>query len=447
MMIQPKLLFLPLLFIHTATAVTVIPSELNLPRVYDGPGPVKSERDLLFLGAPGTSAAKNPSITKILSSSHRGLDASHGIHSSSDSFVRGALDAWAVHQHFVIRPEDVWFTILVQLNFYMSKHGDDKEVRDKFVNFQGKQNITIMKMEIDDILREFQYAIQGRVKTEWLLDWIQPRFSTSNERDNMMGNIFMMGLMKSYFAYYGRTPVCGIPSITLLGKQQDWERLLAKLDRLPEFGPEPTTYSNYLRPILKRFVKTFQTPEDPEIRQFWSNIVSGSRTPPSGCTGPTYYITGWITGFHFWKADGSSLPGLGLRESSSRDKRFTLDDVTYPPRSTANLPFGYATVPIKLDLEWNRFYTDAELLVGMMGKNITKGKPEGYDEAMRKVNFKLPSSVASSQHGTLQPVPTWFLYVQDEKNTKNLAEVGHEKEYVEGMLSKTFQGGVCEVPA
>jgi hypothetical protein len=71
----------------------------------------------------------------------------------------------------------------------------------------------------------------------------------------------------------------------LLGEKRDWELLEAKLDRLSEFGTEPTRYMVQLRPIL-RFVKTYDNPQDTEIRKFWANAIRAGFDPYSGISGP-----------------------------------------------------------------------------------------------------------------------------------------------------------------
>jgi hypothetical protein len=51
---------------------------------------------------------------------------------SKSSFIRGTLEAAVQHQHLLIRPEDVWFTILTQLSFYLSKYRKDTDILDIF---------------------------------------------------------------------------------------------------------------------------------------------------------------------------------------------------------------------------------------------------------------------------------------------------------------------------
>jgi hypothetical protein len=437
-----------LFFCYCALAVTVIPWNLNLPKQYEGSTqPVASERDMLFLGGSPFGLVRNASKTQIIMSSHRGINASAGIHPSQDSFVRGTIDAWAQHQHLVVRPEDVWFTIMVQMNFYMTKHADDKEVREKFVNHQGKEKILVVGTVLYDVIKQFQFEIQKRVKTSWLLDWIQPKFSTSTEHDGMMANVLMMGLMKSYFEFYASV-VCGIPSITLLGTQKDWERLLAKLDRMPEFGAEAEQYSKNLRPVLSRFVRTFEAPEDPEIRKFWGDIVA-TKSRTQGCSG-VLLVTGWINGFHHWDSSGNLLPSWRdnpsqmARAGEQNEANAVLDGIVYPWRKTKDFPVGHATVPINLDLDGSGRFKPGELAAGMMGKNITKGIPEGYAAAMQKVKFELPASVSDSQHGIIQPVSAWFLYWEVQPNTYPEFE-SKPRESLDSSVYKGRQLGQCGI--
>lgn len=76
------------------------------------------------------------SDTKIFVSSFDNLSVDDAICPSSGSFVRGAIEAWARHLHLVLRPEDIWFAILVQINFYMEANAE--KLRHLFVGHEGK---------------------------------------------------------------------------------------------------------------------------------------------------------------------------------------------------------------------------------------------------------------------------------------------------------------------
>lgn len=69
------------------------------------------------------------------------LEAKDNIYTSADSFVRGAYEAWARHMHFAIRPDDVWFAILSQMNCYMGNKKNAEALRHLFVDHKGKEQI------------------------------------------------------------------------------------------------------------------------------------------------------------------------------------------------------------------------------------------------------------------------------------------------------------------
>ncbi|KAK4443664.1 hypothetical protein QBC34DRAFT_416737 [Podospora aff. communis PSN243] len=323
------------------------------------------------------------------------------LYPSGDSFIRGAIQAWGEHLHLVIRPEEVWFTILVQMNFYMNSHAE--ELRDMFVDHEGQEVIYIEDFTWYDVLRRFQFAIQDKVKTKWLLNWIRPNFTTTTENDIMTANVLMMGLTKGYFKFEGGI-VCGLPSVTLLGEEEDWVKLVAKLEKLEEFGKEPTEYARRLRPILTRFVRSFREPDSEETRAFWNDIVIAHRF--TLCGSPPVSLTGWITGFYYWLADGRPF-ARGV--SNYLD---SVDGVGFPMLDITRLPVGYATAPFIMRDFDNVDRFEAFVGAGTMGKTIRAGAPAGYEAALRRAGGDLTLLDESKKglHSTLQPQSAWMLY-------------------------------------
>lgn len=380
-----------------ALAITVFPSNTTpLPYNAERSQPLATTPDILFEHSCPNEHNTHTNASVIISSQ---LPFDSGtIYPSSDSFIRGTIDAWSQHQHLVLRPDEVWFQILTQMNFYMSEHSE--ELRDLFVSHEGKEKILVVDTTWEAVIFRFQDEIQKRLKTPWMLDWIKPGFSTTNEDDKMTANVLMMGLMKNYFVYVGWA-VCGLPSVTLLGEKGDWESLLAKLDRLPEFGPEPKAYAQQLRPILSRFVQTFDKPDDPDIRAFWNTIIHAeSQIDMYGP--PPYKLTGWLMGFFFWDKDGNSL-GYWPSETD-----VTLDGIQYSSRWLDSLPVAYAQAPFIMKGYMGIDEFPAYVLAGNIAQEVRKGIPEGYAEALMRFN---QSSVNEGfSHGIVQPRSGWFLY-------------------------------------
>src|SRR5215475_13029907 len=96
--------------------------------------------------------------------------------------------------------------------------------------------------------------------------------------------------------------MCGIPSITIEGTKADWESILGRIDKIPEFGAEPTEWADMLRVIIIRFVRAFDEGGPQADMEFWERIVHEEAT--SAC----YYISGWIGAFCAWDNKGSFFP-------------------------------------------------------------------------------------------------------------------------------------------
>ncbi|KAL2186977.1 hypothetical protein L209DRAFT_779107 [Thermothelomyces heterothallicus CBS 203.75] len=331
----------------------------------------------------------------------------HSLLPSADSFVRGAVQAWGEHLYLAVWPDEVWLTILVQVNFYMISHAE--EICSLFVDHEGRE-------EIYD-------EIQKRVKTDWLLDWIVPDFSTTTESDVMAANVLMMGLTQAYFQYVGKQ-VCGIPSVTLLGERAEWDKPLTRLDRLPEFAAR-------LRPVLTRISATFDASDAPETRASSGTRSSTAAPPRSAATRPSSSPAGSLPSNYYWNDAGLPFARSNARKFPSV---LRLDDVDYPVLDLSFAPVGYARVPFIIaerSGELRASHAVARLLTimkdfggrdafpayvaaGALGKQVTQGAPAGYEEALARLGDL--AEAAAAEHATLRPLSEWMLYGPVEHN-------------------------------
>lgn len=396
--------------------ITVPVSQVS-PLPLETAGAVTSATELFRQSCPEESSSMNsyPPPEVLMSSytdfgEHDSIMGQNGtLFASSDSVVRGAIEAWAQHQHLVLRPDEIWFEILAQLNFYMSAHAED--IRHLFVDHEGKEEIKVLKFTWRDIIAAFGSEIQKRVKTDWLLEWIMPEFTTTTYNDHMTATVLMMGLMQHYFEFSGGI-VCGLPSVTLMGERADWVKLFSKLDRLAEWGEQPKAYAANLRPILSRFVQTWDKPESPEIKSFWAQIVRADRKFSCGVGAVEFDVSGWITGLLHWKHDGSLRVDPDLGDFRS-DGSVTLDGITYVPEELESLPVGYAKAPLKmLDYPSAGTNTQAYVLAGNVGVRRTlREDGEGV---------------------TAQPLSAWFMYAPVDTNATSGSWYGSSAE-LEGI--------------
>jgi hypothetical protein len=353
---------------------------------------------------PEEVAYSNPYTPSLLASSFSDDVFSTGrVFPSSGGFIRGAVEAWAQHQHFVLRPEEVWFEVLTQMNLYMSAHSE--KIRGLFVEHEdGKEKIVVEGNSWDNLLVGFGDEMDKRVKTKWLKDWIMPGFSTSTPKDEVTATVFMMGLMKQFFDFEGWV-VCGIPSVTLLGTRDDWVKLEAKLDYLKEFGQDPELFAEMLRPIMKRFVSSWDDAHAQETKLFWEQIVRAKKKWSCGEGANEWDVSGWITGFDFfdrngrrrgfdpWKDDEDEEeetvkeePQMGIFPN---DWNVIIDGQEYIPLSLSDVSTGYAKAPLKMkNYPYPGVDTETYILAGNIG-------------------------VERSEEGgkvTAQPISGWFVY-------------------------------------
>ena len=305
---------------------------------------------------------------------------------SANGFVHGAMLAYNQHHHLKIRPEDVWLAIISQLGFYINCHAE--ELREMFVAHEGKKELTVdfrsgnrYSVDLGVFAQRMSRLIEENVLDPELREWVMPAFSTTTEHDNVVAAILLMGVTQKYFSYTCRL-MCGIPSVTLLGQQKDWQLIYTRLDKLATFGAEPSQFCKLLRPVISHFIRSFDEPTSDHIISFWQRIAHVYNMG----SGTTWY-SGWITAFCFWKEDGKCLyniPKYGdsLEKTSWEKAKYPLsilDGVIYHRIESDEVPPGYSSVPVKVDDNGNVFNT--MMVAGSVGINCTSSGDE-LDEGL-----------------------------------------------------------------
>ncbi|KAF0983235.1 hypothetical protein FDP41_010300 [Naegleria fowleri] len=259
---------------------------------------------------------------------------------SHNSFVMTAFQCYSQHHQLEIRPDDVWIAICTQFSNYVNGHSQD--LRNKFVNFEGKKELTVygsgtlMSANYVEMSREMAFEIAKNIKDPSVREWIIPDFSTTTPTDRMCGAVMLMATTKSYFDFKFML-LCGLPSVTLHGTVEDWIKLREKAQKLLEFDLKEghmTKWSLMLFPILDQFVNSAKGNPDTE----WWNRIAHTK---GGGSGPTY-LSGWITAFCVfddkgrWHGDEKSKnDGWGRIFESSE---WPIVDLDFVPRGFVNVP-------------------------------------------------------------------------------------------------------------
>ena len=245
-------------------------------------------------------------------------------------------------------------------------------------------------------------TIETNILDEELRTWIIPDFTTTMPQDVVVASILLMGAMQKYFNYK-YTLLCSLPSVTLLGQQSDWQKLLARLEKLKTLGAETTIWYELLKPVLTRFVLSFASPQSANICEFWNKIAHHE----GGGSGPRYY-SGWITAFCFWNDMGESLyhsyspftpPPDPQRQLGRSSPRLCLDGCWYHRINTTEVPPGYASVPVKVDDNGDIFMS--RIIAGSVG--------------IKYSSSDVPAADGQVGFDTLQPASGWLMYMTNEE--------------------------------
>ncbi|KAF7537479.1 hypothetical protein G7054_g3651 [Neopestalotiopsis clavispora] len=308
---------------------------------------------------------------------------------NQNGFVSAITAAYGTHHHLIIRPDDIWLAIMVQFSAYVNKHAE--ELRGLFVPHQDRKELTIVyergtryTLDYADFASKIGGLISDNVVDKEVCRWITPDFSTTLQHDITVASIVMMGTLQAYFKYRALI-TCGIPSVTLLGTKEDYELILARLEKFTMYGEEPTTFRALLEPVIRNFIRSFDEPEHAEVINFWQKICHYNRG-----SGFNSY-TGWITAFCFWNSQGE-------QQIYRRKRGLSLEGIQYGSVDLDSIPDGFVRVPVTINERGEEF--QAELLAGSCGISCTSSSNPAEDGDVRV--------------DTMQPQSGWFISIKPQ---------------------------------
>ena len=194
-----------------------------------------------------------------------------------DVFFKTIVRAYAEHRPLVFSPDMIWVLISQGFARYVNAHPE--EMRDKLVSHTGKMELVVQSekdllsedADWQKMMADFTAQINENTKGD-IAKTITADFSTTGITERITSQITLMETMKSYFDYVVHYIACGIPSITLTGTPQDWQKVLEKTQQLEKYGISKWTKS--LVPILTEFVKAS---EGKPNQAFWQDMVKKGR--------------------------------------------------------------------------------------------------------------------------------------------------------------------------
>ena len=190
-----------------------------------------------------------------------------------DVFFQTIVRAYAEHRPLVLSPDMVWLLISQGFARYVNAHSD--ELRNQIVSHTEKMDLVVETEK--DLLHEdadwkkliagFAAQINEYTKGD-VAKTITADFTTTGVTERIVSQVTLMETVKTYFDYVVHYMGCGIPSITLMGTPQDWQKVLEKTEQLEKYGMGDWIKS--LKPILTEFIKAS---EGKPNQAFWQNMV------------------------------------------------------------------------------------------------------------------------------------------------------------------------------
>ncbi|KAH9483648.1 hypothetical protein JR316_0003118 [Psilocybe cubensis] len=338
----------------------------------------------------------------------------------SNGFVNTVTEAYNNHRALVIRPDDVWLAILTQFSSFLNANAEN--IRSQFVRHKGQKELTITadrrKVDYGHVANQMTKEIEKNVVDPHLRAWILPDFSTTTANDTTVCSIVMMAAMKEYFSYKIHL-LCGIPRVTLDGEKDDWEKIFARLEKLKEYGLPTIAWYHLLFPIIDRFVRSFDEPENEQNLDFWQKVAHYE----GGGSGPSY-LGGWITAFcvfddkgkwlgHPFTENATESPNarslsstdffskyidiapVTLSEeeggeedeiegdSQSEKNHLQLDGVYYHQIDTQDVPSGYSEVDVLLEDDDTEYR--CMMVAGHVGTRILQSVDGGMKDTVKPV--------------------------------------------------------------
>ncbi|KAF2106439.1 hypothetical protein BDV96DRAFT_507800 [Lophiotrema nucula] len=286
-----------------------------------------------------------------------------------NGFVHGSIRAFEQGLNLMLRPDDVWLAIIVQLRLYFN--GKVGDLRSKLAIKTYKEHpvanthTAVIETNVVGKCHPAFKSANGFTDPE-MRRWIRPEFTTTTPRDVSIADMVMLSEVSTDFERY-HFPNGKAPSVTLLGTPTDWDKILRRVDCLPEYGEGCAEWAKLLIAVLKRMVATFYTPDSLELKEFWKNISKKVHVGSDG-DNEMETISGWITAFSYWNEEGRRVQDFVNTYSM---RVYTLDGVRFPVIRPTQVASGVVQASVKLHRSATNTIQNCTLITGCFGMQVS----------------------------------------------------------------------------
>ena len=374
-----------------------------------------------------------------------------------DVFFQTVVRAYAEHRPLVLSPDMMW--VLVSQGFARHVNAHSEQMRHQLVSHDEKMDLVVQSekdllskdADWEKLMSDFTAQINDNTKGD-IAQTITADFSTTGATERITSQITLMETMKSYFDYVVHYLACGIPTITLTGTPQDWQKVVEKTQQLEKYGVGDWTKN--LLPILTEFVNAS---EGKPNQAFWQGMVKKQRVDElqgGGCSsGHPTELDGWILKF-FPDENGKTLDQVPHTHKMPSERVYV--DFKYQIISPAD---GTVLSETPLQLVAGFIGADVDLKTGAMKPKMgwVVRQMEGNDSIVKRLQKmdgerslfgielrvnKVPEHLAQLPHikklslyfTNEVELPDWFYNLQID----NLNIYGEIKKVTEDAIWKSF---------
>ncbi|KAF2656544.1 hypothetical protein K491DRAFT_703992 [Lophiostoma macrostomum CBS 122681] len=318
-----------------------------------------------------------------------------------NGFVHGIVQAFKQDLHLVLRPDDVWLSIITQLSFYVNKNAEG--LRSKIVKHDGQVEISIEEFDArfkwlqgGALARQLTNHIRDQLAGSSMLEWMIPDFTTSTNADKSICHMVALATTQQYFTKYECSYKCGFPSVTLLGERRDWALMRKLVNELPHYGEEAAAWQKLLVPILNHFVMTFDHPDQKDVNKFWLSVCL--EEAGEGIDNHNTYA-GWITAFAYWDSSGNRI----VEDARNTDGKlvYKLEGKAYPRVAPEHIPAGVVEFPLLMKFKSEGVQRSLTVVAGSVGLTVAEKEEEDMLRGPQVVQF-------------VQPRPGWWFLLDKE---------------------------------
>jgi hypothetical protein len=280
------------------------------------------------------------------------------------SFVHPLIEAvhlaFSEHRPLILSPDCIWLTIVQGFAHHLLENAES--LRGRVVAHDEKKILTVRTESLDEnhwpeMISQFSEQIR-RNSDPVLHETLLCNFSTTTPKIRTSFEVALMDAYHRYFEYNAMC-VCGIPTVTLEGTPDDWQRMRDRVEVLATF--DLAWWTSRLTPILDQFVTTSMGSPD---RAFWQAIYK-----------PTHFYftdsaTGWIADLFPYLCQRLSKPKFWRNNIFETERRDWLPvDSNSGGVSVAlrSFPCGLSCAPVKIQFSDSSRPLGVVLMAGFFG--------------------------------------------------------------------------------